>query len=189
MEGKANDLQAQLLKQSKKVEELETTERQAFKLEMKSECDALEEQSNARNNRLQGDQDNKLKALLARHARELLDHSTETENKIRKAKDEASKITNEQQLCHKEREAELELKFQERRQKLMNKEEEADAEVARIALEAVKKQVASTNAVGATHLQSSLPPAEVTSIQKANAPLSQPVVSQSTPRQISDRFC
>jgi hypothetical protein len=33
MEGKANDLQAQLLKQSKKVEELETTERQAFKLE------------------------------------------------------------------------------------------------------------------------------------------------------------
>ena len=189
MEGKANDLQAQLLKQSKEVDELESTERQAFKLEMKSECDALEEQSNAREYRLQSDQDNKLKALLARHACELLDHSAETEKKIRKAKDEASKFKNEQQLCQKGREAELELKFQERRQKLMNKEEEADAEVARIVLKAVKKQVASSDAFGATHLESGLPPAEVTSIQKANAPLSQPVVSQSTPRQISDRFC
>lgn len=185
MEEKANDLQAQLLKQSKEVEELESMERQAFKLELKSESEALEEQSNARNNRLQCDQDNKLKALLARHARELLDHSTETEKKIREAKDEASKVKNDQQRCHKQREAELELKFQERRQQLKYKEEEADAEVARIALKAVKKQVTSSTAVGAAHLVSSLPPAEITPKSKANALLSQPVVSQNTPRQIS----
>jgi hypothetical protein len=114
MKEKANDLQAQFLKQSKKVEEAEIMERQAFKLELKSESEALEAQSNARNNGLQCDQDNKLKALLARHARELLDHSTETEKKIREAKDEASKAKNDQQRCHKQREAELEQKFQEK---------------------------------------------------------------------------
>jgi hypothetical protein len=185
VEGKANNLQAQLLKQSKEVEELESMEQQAFKLELKSEREALEEQFNARNNRLQCDQDNKLKALLARHARELLDHSTETEEKIREAKDEASKVKNDQQRCQKQREAELELKFQERRQQLKNKEEEADAEVARMALEAIKKQVALSTALGAAHLVSSLPPAEITLKSKANAPLSKLVVSQNTPRQIS----
>jgi hypothetical protein len=147
MEGKANDLQAQVLIQSKEIEELEDSERQTFELEIKSECEALEEQFKARNDQIQSDQDNKLKALLVRHARELADHRTKIDEKIRQAENEAFKVKNDQQRPQKEREAKLELKFQERRRKLKNKEDEADAEVARLALEAVKKQVASSISV------------------------------------------
>lgn len=158
--------------------------RDALNEEAKINRNALDAESTAHQDRIRKDQEIQLRAILARHKQEISDHNAATEEKLRKAEEEAVKVHKDRLARDKEDEAAIKVKFNERLKQLEEKENRESEELKNLWFHQMDKRVTASPSLNAPQVHSSLSRSleETPSRPGANAPLNPPDFSPITPR-------